>query len=180
MRKCPHCNEIKPDDHFYKGTTRWCKACNRERSRKYRGEHLEERSRYLKRWNATHREYKADAHRKWREANRDHLNKYARKYNRRRREIDPEPSRQYHQTWRANNKAKLREYVKHNIYERRQKDAVRAKLRRAVKAGKIIKPDRCTRCDACTKLSAHHSDYSQPYLVEWLCHRCHMKEHRMD
>lgn len=34
-------------------------------------------------------------------------------------------------------------------------------------------------CESCGALHAekHHSDYSQPLVVRWLCRPCHLKEH---
>lgn len=55
--------------------------------------------------------------------------------------------------------------------EQLRKSAVRAKLRRAVTAGKIEKLP----CDICgsSKVEAHHQDYNKPFDVVWLCRRHH-------
>ncbi len=53
----------------------------------------------------------------------------------------------------------------------------RAKLRYAVKVGKIIKPVHCEKCDEIKKLHGHHEDYSKPLDVMWLCIRCHNERH---
>jgi hypothetical protein len=45
----------------------------------------------------------------------------------------------------------------------------------AISAGKIPKQP-CKECGE-AKAEAHHPDYSQPLLVEWLCRPCHNKEH---
>lgn len=47
----------------------------------------------------------------------------------------------------------------------------------AVKDGKLIKPLKCLRCQAETRLLAHHLDYSKPLEVVWLCSSCHRLEH---
>lgn len=54
----------------------------------------------------------------------------------------------------------------------------RYQLNLAVRRGQILKPSRCTRCGVERKLHAHHSDYSRPLAVEWICTRCHGAEHR--
>lgn len=55
-------------------------------------------------------------------------------------------------------------------------------VRKAVALGIIIKPERCSNCNAkvpLDELEGHHHDYSKPLEVEWLCKRCHRKTHRM-
>lgn len=48
----------------------------------------------------------------------------------------------------------------------------------AVENGELEKPEKCTRCGFETdELDAHHPDYSRPLDVEWLCRRCHKREH---
>lgn len=40
------------------------------------------------------------------------------------------------------------------------------------------KPDRCERCGDGHSVQAHHTDYSAPLVVEWLCGRCHTRADR--
>lgn len=58
------------------------------------------------------------------------------------------------------------------------KSEARYQLNLAVRRGDVVKPDGCIRCGQINKLHAHHSDYSKPLEVEWLCTLCHGKEHR--
>ena len=64
-----------------------------------------------------------------------------------------------------------------------ERRAARTILRLAVRDGKIVKPDRCSRCHKCVEekrlLHGHHHDYNKPLDVEWLCSVCHGKEHRI-
>jgi len=48
----------------------------------------------------------------------------------------------------------------------------------AIRAGKLIKPDKCEDCPASENIQAHHEDYSKPYEVNWLCPKCHRKRDR--
>lgn len=62
-----------------------------------------------------------------------------------------------------------------------QKAAARLAVRNAVDAGDLIRPLQCRRCaespaprrDGRSRIQAHHSDYSKPLQVEWLCPNCH-------
>lgn len=65
--------------------------------------------------------------------------------------------------------------VKHQKANR-EKHAAHQKVRRAVLAGLIIKPESCERCGAQTRLESHHADYAKPLSVEWLCASCHRAE----
>lgn len=53
----------------------------------------------------------------------------------------------------------------------------RKKVWRAVRNGKLIKPNKCTQCKRVTKLSGHHDDYSKPLELLWLCSSCHKLKH---
>lgn len=57
----------------------------------------------------------------------------------------------------------------------------RQKVRDLVRRGKLIKPDTCEMCHKKFKqryLSGHHSDYTKPLDVVWLCLSCHIILHR--
>ena len=42
----------------------------------------------------------------------------------------------------------------------------------------VIRPSECKRCgNSSGKIEGHHSDYTKPLSVEWLCKRCHTDEH---
>lgn len=82
------------------------------------------------------------------------------------------------------NREAIRE--RRNAQERanpRQKDRTtteeraRAKLRYAVWSGKISKPPVCQNCGSGGKIHGHHSDYSKPLCVQWLCPPCHGLAH---
>ena len=56
------------------------------------------------------------------------------------------------------------------------------KVNRAVNSKRLIKPNNCEKCQAYFEdnrlLHGHHSDYSQPLKVQWLCMNCHKETHR--
>jgi len=59
---------------------------------------------------------------------------------------------------------------------KRARDAVY----RALKEGKIIKPDRCQDCGRVTRdIHGHHESYEENRFLEivWVCRKCHRKRH---
>jgi len=46
-------------------------------------------------------------------------------------------------------------------------------LHRALKAGKLIRPDTCFLCGRTGRIEAAHEDYSRPLDVVWMCRPCH-------
>lgn len=63
-----------------------------------------------------------------------------------------------------------------------EKHAARRALRRAVRLGRIIKPELCSVCFTSlpsAKIHGHHEDYGKPLEVVWLCAACHGKQHRI-
>lgn len=56
-------------------------------------------------------------------------------------------------------------------------------IERAIKSGQMAKPLCCEQCgnepQSKRRLQAHHEDYSQPLVVQWLCSRCHGLKHRL-
>lgn len=60
--------------------------------------------------------------------------------------------------------------------------AARRKLRNAVSNGHITKPKSCQKCKAIVpknRIHGHHTDYSKPLDVIWLCSVCHSFEHTL-
>lgn len=58
-------------------------------------------------------------------------------------------------------------------------------VERAIKRGIIVKKTHCEVCgstgefkDGRSKIQAHHTDYSKPLQVMWLCQQCHHKWHK--
>lgn len=71
-------------------------------------------------------------------------------------------------------RAKKQEYHRlHNLLNP-EKAKARSKVGNAVRDGKLVRQP-CRVCGA-AKSQAHHSDYSRPLDVDWLCFKCH-REH---
>jgi hypothetical protein len=61
----------------------------------------------------------------------------------------------------------------------RVKRSAHLKVKRAVDAGRLRRPDTCSGCVGTgLDIQAHHRDYSRPLDVVWLCAGCHGFEHR--
>lgn len=60
-----------------------------------------------------------------------------------------------------------------------EKHKATTKIHNALRDGKIIKPNKCSKCGLKTSyLEAHHEDYSKPLNVQWLCLSCHVDTRR--
>lgn len=57
------------------------------------------------------------------------------------------------------------------------KRSARYLLNYSVRRGEVIRPNSCENCNKIGKVNGHHTDYSTPLKVEWLCNMCHAKRH---
>jgi len=67
-------------------------------------------------------------------------------------------------------------------YKEKYPEKVKAndKVQRALKSGKLTKPNFCSNCgkqEEREKIEGHHEDYDKPLQVEWLCKDCHRERH---
>jgi hypothetical protein len=53
----------------------------------------------------------------------------------------------------------------------------RTAVGKAVKDGRLVRPQSCSNCDRPCKPQGHHRDYTKQLEVVWLCVRCHHDEH---
>jgi len=54
----------------------------------------------------------------------------------------------------------------------------RARTIFAIKMGKLIRPNNCSKCNIECKPEAHHPDYENHLYVKWLCKQCHVNFHK--
>lgn len=59
--------------------------------------------------------------------------------------------------------------------ERYFKIRARLKLFKAIRAGVIVRPTRCSACSFVGRVEAHHENYDEPYTVQWFCKACHVE-----
>ena len=104
---------------------------------------------------------------------RDARYAYMQDYSERNRERIRERDRAYYERTREERLA----YQQRWRAENREKKNAQSKLRRAVKSGRIVRPSTCEHCGVTGQIDAHHHDYAQPFLVSWLCEKCHRLVH---
>lgn len=98
----------------------------------------------------------------------------------------PKPYNGHSYRCRDCNTAKVRRYLKTkngkektysaiNRYHRNNLEKVKARY----KARYYNKPpEKCSECDFKGVVDGHHSDYSKPLEVVWLCRQCHANAHK--
>ena len=85
---------------------------------------------------------------------------------------------EYNKKWQKENYEKI--LINNETQKKRypEKHKARWMLRQAVRNGKIMKPNSCSKCGAEPKrIEGHHEDYSKPFDVVWLCVDCHKSLH---
>jgi hypothetical protein len=101
--------------------------------------------------------FKAKA-RRWKEQNRERSRLLSRLSYIRRKPVESE---------------RKKAWINNNPEKRRAHHAVN----NAVRDGRLIKPDECSRCGTRTSIQGHHRDYSKPLDVVWVCSLCHRRIH---
>lgn len=158
-RCCRTCGSMGP---FHKSNKYRCAACVNAASRQWREANPEKKREAQRRWSknnpekvAQYRVRHLEAHnrfnRRWRETHRDYM-------------------REQKQRWRWANPEKVRAmYTRHP-----ERTKARRQLNNAVRDGRLIRLSQCQwpGCE-CTKVEAHHHDYTKPFDVQWLCRPHH-------
>ena len=82
--------------------------------------------------------------------------------------------------WKGGISKDIRAWRKEWRIKNRRKNAEKYKTRDitsyAITKGELIR-DNCEDCGSSIDVQAHHSDYSKPLNVTWLCRTCHNKRH---
>ena len=129
------------------------------------------------RWLAANEERTRATVKKWRETNRDKI----REYEAVNREKKREQGRDYVRANREKMAESLRAWRACNgqTPERAEKEKARQALSRAIRKGRITKPETCETCGGNGLIHGHHDDYSKKLEVRWLCAPCHGVTHRV-
>jgi ribosomal protein S27AE len=179
VKQCSRCGESKPLDQYYRdkrasdGLYSHCKSCHRTHTDRWKGGNRE-------RVNMRTRERRAADPEPFRASYRRHYagHREERKADSRRRYWTKRPELlEQQKAWRERNHEATREHAKRRRDETPEVARAYNAVYYAVKTGKLIRPERCPRCDRECKVEAHHADYSKPLDVTWLCKWCHEMEH---
>lgn len=149
------------------GMTRTCKICGAS----------SETAEFYKGVNSRCKE----CHKKEVRKNREERSEQYRQYEKMRYKRDPQRA-EMNKAWAktAHGKASHAASVNRRNLLNPQKRAANALVASAVRDGRLIKPNECSRCGDIPRrrdLHAHHHDYALPLDVEWICVKCHGVEH---
>ena len=169
---CTKCKEIKPLSEYGRhrigkdGFRSTCKECHNKENKLWRQFSDKDRAAQIRKiWSIKNQERIREKARQWKEEHKEKV-----------RDQNREQMRQY----RLKNKDRFKttEQSKSQKRPRTEKVICRAKLNIAIQKQIIARPLNCSRCGSVKKITAHHTDYSQPLNVKWLCYECHGLEHR--
>ena len=87
----------------------------------------------------------------------------------------------YNRPSKYRSECKQCQYARQYKREKANRHKIRAKdkARHAVKMGLLKAPAFCQSCKEKKPLDKHHPDYSQQYLIRWLCRKCHTRLHSL-
>jgi hypothetical protein len=94
-----------------------------------------------------------------------------------RRGLDPADSEHISIRGRQKNSPQPREILITPEFRKLQLKS-RQQFADAVRTGKIKRKEFCEHCGKECVTDGHHKDYSKPFLVQWLCRKCHRKAHK--
>lgn len=87
------------------------------------------------------------------------------------RQCNTERMRRYAKTPEGN--LIIRRACYRSVKKHYKKQLARLRLNYHVKVGNIQKPTECSVCKQTIKVEAHHTDYTKPLEVVWVCRPCH-------
>jgi hypothetical protein len=161
-RVCTTCKIEKSFDEFFNskkgkwGKAEQCKDCRRIKNRIY---------------DKNNPEKCREKHQRWANKNKPHLAEY----NRKRYEENPEIFKIRSIAYRKKTgNQSIKDFKKRHP----QKKMAHLYVELALKFGHLVRPTCCDQCQAECKPQAHHGDYSKPLDIQFLCTKCHGKEHR--
>jgi len=169
--RCSSCKETKDPSEFYTGHRR-CKDCCKIYTREWQEKNLtpERAAQYRASFAAKNPGYAAQKRKEWALKNPERAKEIDRqKYLRRKANQPPKPERGPKLT---NHERKKRYFEKHPIKAECMKI-----YKYAIRRGKLVRGP-CSVCGATEGVDGHHTDYTRPLDVVWLCKPHHREAHR--
>lgn len=186
MKLCSKCKEQKSFEEFHKDRTTKdgfeyrCKKCKSELAKERRQKDPERAREIVRRSAKKNYESIRESQRKHRFENREKINSRRREQRKpRAQELNEKEKerRKNDPNFHIGNRIRYKRYYEKNreklLPQRRAHELVMF----AVKLEIIKRPEKCEKCMKECKPHGHHTDYSKPLDVVWLCHSCHKLEH---
>jgi len=146
---CKVCNNPKTKNDFYPGNLSRCKKCKVQYSIEWQ-KNNPKKTRIIQKRTRDKKEHK-------------------------------DKQRGYYRKWYAQNGRNRADNYQENIdtwcKEHKKEQHVHWKTIYAIRTGRLVRPETCEQCGETHRVVAHHPDYQEPYLVEWLCYSCHKLGH---
>lgn len=178
MKICTVCKLEKSLDEFKKTKTRLyarCRDCTNEYARKYHHEHKAACNEYRKELYKKNREHFLTKQKERYQLNKEEIRKRANARNKTPEERAKANARS--RKWAKENRQRHYQNLKRHRDRHPEKRMATQYVMWGLRLGVLKKPDVCERCKMNIKLEGHHTDYSKPLQVMWLCRKCHLKEH---
>lgn len=170
---CTGCKVLKNFDEFgnvrkaFDGKNQKCKACCKARAKKtvHSAEAIANKKAYQAEWQ---RKKAPILNAKARKSYKENIEKCREQAKiRQKRYMQTEKGKATHLA--ASKRWKEENYEKYSAHQ---------KVKKAIKSGKLIRPDNCEVCEKEGKIEAHHEDYTKPLDVIWMCQYCHLYHHQ--
>ena len=161
--RCKTCKLEKTTSEFYSYGYGTCKTFFTERNRNWRKNNPEKQRESYRLYVKNHPELRL-ARQKARIKNRTHRREYMREYYRIKGKIRAMDYSATNREWQKQNPEKV---------------ATHMAVKKAVKQSILVRPTKCSQCAFSGRIQGHHSDYSKPLEIEWLCFSCHRLKHSL-
>ena len=89
------------------------------------------------------------------------------------RRRNPESAKSRNRMYRQRHPDKMEAWRKFYRASSRDKVLAHYAVARALRSGRLVRPDTCEICGRLGQVEAHHPDYTRHLDVEWLCRICH-------
>lgn len=137
---------------------------------------IEDLKRYRRQYAITNREKLTAKAMEYKRKHRARVNELQNKRRAERYRTDPEFREKQREAARIQSRKRRAKRALYNAQHRKSIELrARRKAQKAVRCGKLIRPDACDACGTreARRIEAHHPDYSKPLEVLWLCTLCH-------